>query len=208
MFTGIVETVGTITALDYQGDCLHLTISPELPFTDLKIGDSVAVNGVCLTVTHFSPDAFHVTVVPETLRLTNLSRLSQHSPVNLERSMQANARIGGHYVQGHVDGMGEIIAITPDGEQALLVKISITPALERYVVNKGYIGLDGMSLTVIETTPTWFTVTLIPHTQDVTLVKHYQIGTQLNIEVDMLGKYVEKLLRHQGMSVLASSCGY
>jgi riboflavin synthase len=197
MFTGIVETVGTIDHIDTSGDCLHLTISPLIVFDDLHIGDSVAINGVCLTVTHFSSANFQVTVVPETLRLTNLSKLSVGSKINLERSMQANARLGGHYVQGHVDGIGEIIDILADGEKAWIAKIGIEPALEKYVIKKGYIGIDGMSITVMDTTPTWFTVTLIPHTQDVTIVKQYAIGAKVNIEVDMLGKYVEKILLSQ-----------
>jgi riboflavin synthase len=188
MFTGIVETIGTIEHIATSGDCMHLTISPLMKFDDLHVGDSVAINGVCLTVTEFSATAFHATVVPETLRLTNLGELALGSHVNLERSMQANARIGGHYVQGHVDGVGEIIDLQTDGETAWIVKIRIPTPLEKYI------GLDGMSITVIETNPTWFTVTLIPHTQDVTIVKHYKIGSKINIEVDMVGKYVEKLL--------------
>jgi riboflavin synthase len=194
MFTGIVETTGIIDHAEQKEGCLQLTIKPQIAFSDLSMGDSVAVNGVCLTVTTFTPTTFSATVVPETLRLTNLATLTNGSKVNLERSMRASARIGGHYVQGHVDGIGEIIELQPDGTTAWMVKISIPTALEKYVVNKGYIGLDGMSITVIETTPDWFTVTLIPHTQDVTIVNQYKTGSQINIEVDMLGKYVEKLL--------------
>jgi riboflavin synthase len=194
MFTGIVETTGIIGHAEQREGCLHLTIKPKIAFSDLHMGDSVAINGVCLTVTAFTPTTFKATVVPETLRLTNLGELVNGSKVNLERSMQANARIGGHYVQGHVDGMGEILELQPDGGTAWLVKISIPTTLEKYVVNKGYIGLDGMSITVIESTSNWFTVTLIPHTREVTIVSQYKIGTRINIEVDMLGKYVEKLL--------------
>jgi riboflavin synthase len=196
MFTGIVETTGIIDYADVKEGCLHLCIKPYMAFSDLNMGDSVAINGVCLTVTEFTSTVFNVTVVPETLRLTNLGKLAKGSKVNLERSMLANARIGGHYVQGHVDGMGEIIELKPDGGSAWMVKISIPTVLEKYVVNKGYIGLDGMSITVIATTPDWFTATLIPHTQEITIVNQYKTGTQINIEVDMLGKYIEKLLRH------------
>ena len=114
--------------------------------------------------------------------------------VNLERSLTLSSRIGGHYVQGHVEGVGEILEITPDNSEALLVKISIPPKLAKYVIPKGYITLDGMSITVINTTPEWFTVTLIPHTQALTIVKHYKVGDLINIEVDILGKYVEKIL--------------
>jgi riboflavin synthase len=201
MFTGIVETTGIIDRAEQREGCLHLTIKPQIAFSDLNVGDSIAVNGVCLTVTEFTSTTFNATAVPETLRLTNLGKLANGSKVNLERSMQANARIGGHYVQGHVDGIGEIMELQPDGGTAWMVKISIPAALEKYVVNKGYIGLDGMSITVIETTSHWFTVTLIPHTQEVSIVNQYKIGTRINIEVDMLGKYVEKLLgSHLGIS--------
>ncbi len=194
MFTGIVETIGIIQYANSIDDCVKIRIIPHNPFDDLQLGDSVAVNGVCLTVTDFTPQTFDVTVVPETLRLTNLGQLQPNNKVNLERSMAANARIGGHYVQGHIDSMGEIIDIKSDGKSALLIKISHDPALAKYIIKKGYIGLDGMSITVVETTPSWFTVTLIPHTQEVTIVNQYQIGTRINIEVDMLGKYIEKLL--------------
>lgn len=194
MFTGIVETTGIIQQTDAYDDCIKLRITPTKPFDDLQIGDSVAVNGVCLTVTDFSSDTFDVTIVPETLRLTNLGQLATTHKVNLERSMKANARIGGHYVQGHIDSIGEIIEITPDGKTALLIKVRHDPVLAKYIIKKGYIGLDGMSVTVVETTSSWFTVTLIPHTQEVTIVNKYQLGSHINIEVDILGKYIEKLL--------------
>jgi riboflavin synthase len=194
MFSGIVETIGFIKQLVNLQDCLQLTISPQLSFTDLHIGDSVSVNGVCLTVTRFDATSFDVTIVPETLRLTNLGNLEINSLVNLERALPANGRFGGHYVQGHVDGIAEIIDLTIDGKQALLVTIKTTPALSKYIVNKGYITLDGMSITVIKAKADAFTVTFIPHTQAATIVQHYQIGTQINLEVDILAKYVEKLL--------------
>jgi riboflavin synthase len=197
MFTGIVEAIGIIKNIVSDKDCVQLTITPDLPLLDVIVGDSVSVNGVCLTVTALTTHELHMTVVPETLRLTNLDLLSVGSPVNLERSLKANGRMGGHFVQGHVDGVGKIISLVSDGKAALQVKIQLNTQLNRYIVNKGYITLDGMSITVIEAKEDWFTATLIPHTQAVTVVKHYGVGTEINIEVDILGKYVEKLLSRQ-----------
>lgn len=194
MFGGIVETIGTIQQFHTTQTCRHFTIMPQHVFDDLRIGDSIAVNGVCLTVTQFTANTFDVTAVPETLRLTNLGHLTVNSTVNLERSLKLTDRIGGHYVQGHVDGTGEIIKLEKDGDNTLLVTIAISEKLSRYLVKKGYITIDGMSITVIDVAPTWFTVTFIPHTQAVTVVSHYCPGRTVNIEVDILGKYVEKLV--------------
>lgn len=193
MFSGIVEVIGYITALVMQDGCKHFSITPAIPFEDLVIGESISVNGICLTVTNFTATSFDVTTVPETLRLTNLDFLKLNDTVNLERSLKMGARIGGHYVQGHVDGIGEILEITHDNSAALLVKISLPEKLANYVVNKGYITLDGMSITVIESTPHWFTVTFIPHTQAVTITNQYIVGYKINIEADIFGKYVEKM---------------
>ena len=193
MFSGIVEAIGFITAMAMQDGCKNLTITPAIPFDDLMIGESISVNGICLTVTHFTATDFSVTMVPETLRLTNLDFLKLNDIVNLERSLKVGARIGGHYVQGHVDGIGEIMEITHDNSAALLVKISLPEKLANYVVNKGYITLDGMSITIIESTPHWFTVTFIPHTKAVTITNQYAIGSKINIEADIFGKYVEKM---------------
>lgn len=194
MFSGIVECIGTIIALYVDQGCKHFTIAPKVVFEDLVIGDSIAVNGVCLTITSFTDESFSVTAVPETLRLTNLDHLIEGSSINLERSLKMGARIGGHYVQGHVDGTGKILEILHDNSNALLVKISVPLHLAKYIVNKGYISLDGMSITVINATPEWFTVTFIPHTQEVTVVNQYQKGSLINIETDMMGKQIEKLL--------------
>jgi riboflavin synthase len=194
MFTGIVETVGSIMHIEREEGCKHFTIKPVLSFDDLKIGDSIAINGICLTVTHLTTDTFNVTAVPETLRLTNLTHLHMNHVVNLERSLKLSDRLGGHYVQGHVDGMGQIIDLDHDESAAWLVKISLPVHLAKYVINKGYITLDGMSITVIQSTPEWFTVTFIPHTQAVTITQQYKKGSWINIEVDMMGKYIEKLI--------------
>ncbi len=194
MFSGIVSAIGTIQHILTHLDSIDFIICVPGTFTDLTIGESIAVNGVCLTVTHFSSNCIHVTAVPETLRLTNLGGLKENSIVNLERSITLNTRLGGHYVQGHVDAVGEILAIETEGEAALLVKISLPETLAKYVVRKGFITLDGMSITVIDVTPNYFTVTFVPHTQQVTIVKQYHIGQPINLEVDIVSKYLEKLM--------------
>ena len=194
MFTGIVETLGEIISIEEQKNCRSFCIHSHAKFLALAHGESIAVNGVCLTVTDYDAEHFFVTAVPETLRLTNLSELKSGDLVNLERAMLAETRIGGHYVQGHVDGMGKILEIKVDGDAALLVKISVPNELSKYLIKKGFIALDGMSVTLIDVTTDWFTVTFIPHTLAHTIVKSYQVDDAVNIEVDMLAKYIEKLL--------------
>lgn len=194
MFSGIVEAIGHISFINLQDGCKHFSIVPAFPFDDISIGDSISINGICLTVTDFTPNHFNVTAVPETLRLTNLDNLKVNDPVNLERSLKMGSRMGGHYVQGHVDGRGHILEMTYDDSAAMLVKISNPEVLSKYIVEKGYITLDGMSITVIKTTPQWFTVTLIPHTQQVTIVHQYSVGSMINLEVDIVGKYIEKMI--------------
>lgn len=194
MFSGIVETVGIINCLKAMHDCLNINITPQKKFIDLTVGDSISINGVCLTITKLLNDSFNVTAVPETIRVTNLEKFCLGSKVNLERSLKADSRIGGHYVQGHVDFKGEILDLKPDGEDALIAKISNPIDYAKYIVNKGYIALDGMSITVIESQPEWFTVTFIPHTQQITIVNQYRKGTHINVEVDIIGKFVEKIV--------------
>jgi riboflavin synthase len=194
MFTGIVESTGIVMSTTLDKGCIDLKIVPLTNFYDVIVGESIAVNGVCLTVTSFTDEYFEVTAVPETLRLTNLSRLKSGDVINLERSLLPSTRLGGHFVQGHVDGVGQILDVKQDNTRALLVKISIPEYLSQYIIRKGYITLDGMSITIIETVDDWFTVTFIPHTQLITIAQQYRPGTLVNIEVDMMGKYVEKLL--------------
>ncbi|TAL60176.1 MAG: riboflavin synthase [Legionella sp.] len=194
MFSGIVETLGTIQLMNSNADAVVFHIQPQMTFADLHIGDSVAVNGVCLTITELLPQSFSVTAVPETLRLTNLGILQQGDQVNLERALLVGGRNGGHNVQGHVDSVGTIAAIEEDGKEAWLIKFTIPMALSKYIVKKGFITIDGMSITVIDAQADWFTVTLIPHTRDVTIANTYQVGTKVNIEVDIMGKYIEKLV--------------
>ncbi|HEU5281095.1 MAG TPA: riboflavin synthase [Gammaproteobacteria bacterium] len=205
MFSGITETLGRIQQLDDRDDCRHFTITHHGVFDDIHLGDSIAVNGVCLTVTAFDASLFKASAVPETLRLTNLGYLKPGSDVNLERSIRANQRIGGHFVQGHVDTTACITDIQDDGKGAILVTFKLNPTYLRYIIQKGYIAIDGMSITVINTTNDSFTVTFIPHTKANTVVKHYQINHLVNIEVDMLGKYLEKLSRGDTHAANSSS---
>jgi riboflavin synthase len=188
MFGGIVETMGKITLLQRVNGYLELAILPEMNFSDLKIGDSVAVNGVCLTVTKIMGNQFYFIAVQETLRLTNLDILNVGSKVNLERALALNSRIGGHYVQGHIDFCGEIIDLNSDGKTL----IRCPEAFGKYIINKGFITLDGMSITVIEAAEKYFSVTFIPHTQQHTIVSNYRVGQRINVEVDMIAKYIEK----------------
>ena len=197
MFGGIVETLGIVSSIKISPSYLDISIAPQKNFSDIALGDSIAVNGVCLTVTAFTDTTFTAMVVPETMRLTNLNDLVIGSKVNLERALPVNGRIGGHYVQGHVDAFTHIIDVKNDGDNALLVKFATPSSLAKYLVNKGYIAIDGMSLTIIEAKPDWFSVTFIPHTQGVTVVNQYQVGSRVNLEVDILGKYLEKLLVSQ-----------
>lgn len=193
MFNGIVEAISTIKTVTITGGGIDFLIACPKEFDDLFIGASVAVNGVCLTVTHFAKEDFTVTAVPETLRITNLSYLKDMDFVNLERAMKTGGRMGGHYVQGHVDAVGEIVDIKSDGN-ALLVTIKVPAELTKYLVKKGYVGIDGMSITVIDVNVDTFTVTLIPLTCAATIAHQYRLRSKVNIEVDILGKYVEKIL--------------
>ena len=201
MFTGIVEEMGVVRAvrLDQERDNI-LTIGCRTAIEDAKLGDSIAINGVCLTVTALDPDGFTVGVSPETLRRTSLGDLQVGSPVNLERSLRFGGRMGGHYVQGHVDGAGTITAVVPDGE-SLRVTIAPPSNLLPYIVEKGYIAVDGVSLTVAERHPDTFVIALIAYTQNAVIMGRQGPGTRVNLEVDILAKYVENVLvyREGGM---------
>ncbi len=188
MFTGIVEEVGTVRAAG-QG---RLAIAACQVMPTLEIGGSINVNGTCLTVTTLNSDEFTVDVVPETLRRTNLGQLRPNSPVNLERPLRADGRLDGHIVQGHVDGTGTISEISTDGE-ALMVRIDVPERLVRYVVEKGFIAVDGVSLTVVHCDEAGFSVTVIPHTCDHTIFGSRNVGDAVNVEIDIFAKYVERL---------------
>ncbi|MCH2310283.1 MAG: riboflavin synthase [SAR202 cluster bacterium] len=190
MFTGIVEELGKI--LKISDSEIHIQASVVL--SDLEVKDSVSVNGVCLTAVEKSDDNFLVNVVPETLRRTNLGTLSSGSLVNLERSVSYGGRIGGHLVQGHVDGTGEITEIIPDGDAEIIV-IQIDRQFSKYIVEKGYICVDGASLTVVKCDENSFSITLIPYTKKHTVFGIKTVGDLVNIEVDMISKYVENILK-------------
>jgi riboflavin synthase len=193
MFTGIVEEMGRVLAIvgDQERDNL-MTIGSSTARTGAQLGDSIAVNGTCLTVTALTDESFTVGLSPETLRRTNLGRLRVNDPVNLERSLTFGGRMGGHYVQGHVDGVGEIIAIVPDGESK---RIRIRPprSLLPYIVEKGYVAVDGVSLTVAELDDSSFTIAMIAYTQEAVIMGRQEPGTLVNLEVDIIAKYVERL---------------
>ena len=189
MFTGIVEEVGRVEAVD-DGE---LTIAAAEVLQELAVSDSICVNGVCLTVTETSARAFSLDVVPETLRRSNLGALTPGNGVNLERSLTPNGRMGGHIVQGHVDGTASVTSIEPDGE-AIIMHFSAHPDVMRYVVEKGFICVDGTSLTIVDCGDTSFSITLIPYTRENTIFGSRRPGDKVNIEVDILAKYVERLL--------------
>ena len=188
MFTGIVEEVGRIEAAGGGGLSVGASVVPG----DLALGDSIAVSGVCLTVTGLSASGFSVDVVPETLRRTTLGYLGVGDLVNLERSLAANGRFGGHVVQGHVDGTASIESVVPEGE-ASLVRFAAPPSIMRYVVEKGFVAVDGISLTVVDCDERSFRVTVIPYTRENTAMRARREGDRVNVEVDIMAKYVEKL---------------
>lgn len=194
MFTGIVEEVGMIRKVT-RGACSSvLSIGASVVLSDLSIGDSVAVNGVCLTATSRDNGGFTADVMHETLNRSSLGSLVPGSRVNLERAMAADGRFGGHIVSGHIDGVGHLTAICPDGN-ALWYTVQTPPALMRYIVEKGSITIDGISLTVATVEADRFSVSLIPHTARSTILGDKRPGDAVNLETDMIGKYVEKLLR-------------
>ena len=187
MFTGIVEEVGRVVSVSETG----LAIRGGVVMEDIAVSDSVSVNGACLTVTKIEGDAFWVDTVPETRRRTNLGRLRVGSPVNLERPLRADGRFGGHVVQGHVDGVGEVIAITPEGNSHLF-EFRATDSVTRCIVEKGFIAVDGVSLTVVNCSGDTFVVAIIPYTLEHTLFAGLKVGDAVNLEADIMAKYVLK----------------
>ncbi len=194
MFTGIIEELGTVERVTRGRVSAVLAIQAEAILSDLKIGDSVAVNGVCLTATSLTGHGFTADVMHETLDRSSLAGLGPGSPVNLERAMAADGRFGGHIVAGHVDGVGTIAAIEQD-DNAIWFTITAPEQVLRYVVEKGSIAIDGISLTVARVEPDRFAVSVIPHTAAVTLLGRRRVGDRVNLESDIIGKYVERLLR-------------
>ncbi|KZE65366.1 MULTISPECIES: riboflavin synthase [Paenibacillus] len=198
MFTGLVEEVGRIQSISKSGEAMVLGISGSVVLGDLKIGDSVSVNGVCLTAIQIGTKDFKVDVMPETFRSSNLRELRSGSRVNLERAMAANGRFGGHIVQGHVDGTGTIRSVTSDQNAVVFEVEPSDQALFKYVLLKGSITIDGISLTVAQRTRNSFAVSIIPHTLAETALQAKHEGDTVNIECDILGKYVEQLLNYRG----------
>ena len=203
MFTGIVEEVGTLVAREEQTDAAQLAIRARTVLGGVALGDSIAVNGVCLTVTGVEPEAdgtgvWSTDVMAETLRRSSLGGLAAGDPVNLERAVTMQTRLGGHLVQGHVDGVGTVLTRTP-GERWEVVRIALPPALAPYVVEKGSVAVDGVSLTVsavsaVSDPEPWFEVSLIPTTLRETTLGTRTPGSPVNLEVDVVAKYVERLL--------------
>ena len=194
MFTGLIEEVGTLRAVRRGAHSAVLSIGAETVLSGLKTGDSVAVNGVCLTVTAQDSGGFTADVMHETLNRSSLGALAPGSPVNLERAMAADSRFGGHIVSGHIDGTGAITQVRRD-DNALWYTVEASPALLRYIVEKGSIAIDGISLTVARVDGQSFAISAIPHTVSVTTLAHRRVGDPVNLETDVLGKYVEKLLQ-------------
>lgn len=211
LFTGIVEEMGEVNHLGFvndDGGGFVMTISAKTVISDVKLGDSIAVNGTCLTVTNFDTAAseFSVGLSPETLRKTSLIELRPGSPVNLERALQPSTRMGGHFVQGHIDGTGEIVSLKPEGD-SLWVKVRTAPELLKFIVPKGFIAVDGTSLTVVRVFEEegCFNFMLVAYTQQKVVIPLKKVGQKVNLEVDILGKYVERLLRSGFSNSIVSS---
>ena len=196
MFTGLVAELGTVQHLARQGNSYHLTVAAHKVMENLKIGDSVAVNGCCLTVVRMTESEFTADVMPETVRLTNIGLLKTGSKVNLERTLRLCDGLDGHIVSGHVEGLGTILEQRPEGI-AVVTTIGAGPELLKYIIKKGSIAIDGISLTVTEVTDTSFSVSLIPHTAKETTLGIKKVGEKVNLETDIIGKYVERMLSFQ-----------
>ena len=196
MFTGIIEEIGTFGGLSGG----TIAIGAKLVQSDAHIGDSIAVNGICLTVTQFDAHGFRAAVMPETVRRTSLAGLTHGAPLNLERALLPTTRLGGHFVSGHIDGVGEITEMREEGN-AILMTVAAGAEILRGIVEKGSVALDGISLTVARVGMTDFTVSLIPHTRMVTNLGAKRVGSPLNIETDILGKYALKLIGGENFAV-------
>ncbi len=199
MFTGIVEEIGRIESVQQAGESIVMQIAASTVLKDVHLGDSIAINGVCLTVTSFTDAAFSVDVMPETFRATGLRHLGPNSSVNLERAMAANGRFGGHFVSGHVDGVGKITRVE-NIDNAVYYDIAIPRTLLLYFVEKGSVSIDGTSLTIFGLGEDTLTISLIPHTVEETVLGNKRVGDLVNIECDMLGKYIMKYLEQRNSS--------
>ena len=193
MFTGIIEEIGTIASIQKGAKSARLTIRGQIIFEDMKIGDSIAVNGVCLTVTDFGRNEFHADVMNETLSRSGLGALITGSRVNLERAMRADGRFGGHIVSGHIDGTGRIVKKERD-DNAVRITVFAPEKIMKYVVEKGSVTIDGISLTVAGESENHFTVSVIPHTGKATILLEKNAGDNVNLETDIVGKYIERFM--------------
>lgn len=193
MFTGIIEEIGRIQTVRKGAESSSISVQAKKIMQDVRIGDSIAVNGVCLTVTTFSQSGFTADVMHETFNRSSLGSLPTGSPVNLERAMPANGRFGGHIVSGHIDGTGTVSAIEKD-DNAVWYTIKTTPGILRYIIEKGSVAIDGISLTVANVGRDFFRVSIIPHTASITTLSHRRVGDRVNLENDCIGKYVERLM--------------
>ena len=196
MFTGLVEEVGRVRSLRAAEDAgdAHLGLSAEVVLGGTRVGDSILVNGACLTVDEIHDGGLVFYTMPETLRRTALGDLSEGSPVNLERAMEAGGRLGGHIVQGHVDGVGEVLDVRPEGD-AEIWTFKAPSSVLRYAVEKGSVSIDGISLTVVSVERDRFTVSILPHTRSHTNLGELGVGSHVNLEADVVGKYVERLMQ-------------
>jgi riboflavin synthase len=207
MFTGLVEELGKVKQIVRGAKSVRLSVFGSKVLAEVKIGDSIAVNGTCLTVVDFSREWFTADVMPETVDRTALAGLKAGDTVNLERTLRLGDRLGGHIVSGHIDGVGTIIA-KEQNDNAVIVRVGAGPEVMRYVITKGSIAIDGTSLTVVDVGDTWFTVSLIPHTAAMTTVGLKATGEPVNLEADIIGKYVEKLLGLQQNSKATEKITY
>ena len=201
MFTGIIEAIGRIKKIEpVSGDIrLHVDVG-SLDMSEVQLGDSIAVNGVCLTAIKFNDDYFAADVSNETIKLTSLNSLDVGSDVNLEKALLPTTRLGGHLVSGHVDGLGEVLSIKEESRSIQII-IRAPAELKHYIAMKGSICVDGISLTVNKIDNTDFELNIVPHTQQQTVIKHYQSGTKVNLEVDLIARYLERLLLKDEQSV-------
>ncbi|MDY6857000.1 MAG: riboflavin synthase [Thermodesulfobacteriota bacterium] len=197
MFTGLIEDIGTIKNIEKKGNAIRVLIECSLDLTAVRIGDSIAIDGVCLTIVDLLPKAFQVEVSSETIHKTNFKEMKKRRRVNLERAMRLSDRLGGHIVLGHVDGIGKIHEIHKDAN-SIRMKILVTKSLMRYIIKKGSVAIDGISLTVNECKDDLFGINIIPHTAAHTTLSEKKVGDSVNIENDIIGKYLERFLLKGG----------
>ena len=196
MFTGLIQDIGKIQSVERKGEGIRLTISTQLDLSHTKIGDSISLDGACLTVVRLSGRALTVDASPETLRRTTLSTIREGQPVNLEMPLKMSDPLGGHFVAGHVDGTGEIIEVAPEGN-FMRYRFRVPAEIARYLIEKGSVAVDGISLTVTECQDQEFIVSLIPHTAQSTTLGKKKAGDRVNVENDLIAKYVEKFVRRE-----------